>query len=286
MSILREKMIKDMKLRNLSESTQEAYLFQVKSFAEYYGRSPSYISEEELRDYLLYLSHEKRVSESKFRQTIYGIKFLYTITLNRTWQTIKIVRPPKSRKLPIILSQSEIKRLLEVTTNLKHVAILSMVYSGGLRVGEVCDLRIGDIDSDRMQIRITQSKGRKDRYTILGKAALVCLNEFWESNCLNQKERIISKHDTWLFPGGIPSKPISIRTVQKVFSQACEKAEIVKKVSIHSLRHSFATHLMEAGIGLRYIQTLLGHKNLATTAIYTHVCREDINRIVSPIDTL
>lgn len=286
MSNLRKRMTEDMKLRGLSPRTQDVYLSQIKKFAEYYGRSPEHLSEEELRKYFFYVTEELKVSDSFFKQSISSIKFLYTVTLDRNWKTLNIIRPPKRKRLPVVLSKEEVKKILDVPTNLKHRAILAVIYSGGLRVSEVCILRVGNIDSNRMQIRIVQAKGNKDRYTILGKKTLILLREYWRSCHPSRSKGAKVGREEWLFPGQISFKPLSIATVQRIFYHACEKSGIKKKVSVHNLRHSFATHLMEAGVNLRYIQALLGHKSPKATSIYTHVCRQDITKIVSPIDTL
>jgi len=175
-----------------------------------------------------------------------------------------------------VLSKEEVKRILDVTTNIKHKAILMLMYSGGLRVGELVKLKPEDMDAERGVIHIRGSKGRKDRYTILSKSALVVLRKYYAH--YNSKK--------WLFEGARPGRHISTRTVQAIFKYACEKAGIKKEVSAHSLRHSFATHLLESGVDLRYIQEILGHKSSKTTEIYTHVSKASIARIRSPLDTI
>ena len=187
----------------------------------------------------------------------------------------EIKRPKKDRKLPVVLSKEEVKKTLDATSNIKHKAILMLMYSGGLRV-EIIRLRPEDIDANRKLIYIRASKGRKDRYILLSDVALQTLREYWKKE----------KPQKWLFPGWNKEKHITSRTVQKIFQNACRKAGINKNVSVHSLRHSFATHLLESGINLRYIQELLGHKSSKTTEIYTHVSTKDLRAIKSPLDSL
>jgi len=189
---------------------------------------------------------------------------------------IDLERPKKEKKLPEILSKNEISKLLKAVKNLKHKAILYLVYSAGLRVGEVVKLKPTDIDSDRMLIHIIQGKGKKDRYTILSETALSILRQYVK----------VYKPEHWLFPGQHPDKHLTERSVQKVFDNARIDAKIRKNVSVHNLRHSFATHLLEGGVNLRYIQELLGHSSSKTTEIYTHVTQKNLSNIISPLDTI
>jgi integrase/recombinase XerD len=276
MSYLGRKMQEDLKLRGLSKKTQSAYLREVRKLKEFYQKSPDLITEEELRKYFLYYTQELNVSESLFTQAICGIKFFYTNTLDRNWKTFKIVKPQKQKRLPEILSKEEIKKVLNanVLSNLKHRCILTVIYSAGLRVGEVCRLKISDIDSKSMVIKITQGKGNKDRYTILAHRTLMLLRQYYRSY----------RPVDWLFPGEPSSKHICEGTVEVVFKRACEKSGIKKHVTVHCLRHSFATHLMESGVNLRYIQDLLGHHSIKTTVVYTQVRKEHIGKIISPMD--
>lgn len=278
MSYLGRKMQEDLKLHGLSKRTQTAYLREVRKLKDFYQKSPDLITEEELRKYLLYYTQELNVSESLFTQAICGIKFFYTKTLDRNWKTLKIVKPRKQKRLPVILSKEEIKKMLDanVLSNLKHRCILTVVYSAGLRVGEVCRLKISDIDSKSMVIKITQGKGNKDRYTVLSHRALMLLRQYYRSY----------RPEDWLFPGEPSSNHICVGTVELVFKKACEKSGIKKHVTVHCLRHSFATHLMESGVNLRYIQDLLGHRSIETTVVYTHVRKEHIGKIISPMDTI
>ncbi len=275
MTQLRKRMIEDMTLKGLSPATQKLYLMQVKHLAKYFKRSPDELSKEEIREYFLYLIQKKKCSASMISSALCGIKFLYTNTLQKKWEHLEIKYPRKRIKIPVVLSKDEVKKILGSIKNKKHHALIMTIYSAGLRLSEACHLRIQDIDSSRMTIRIVQSKFNKDRYTLLGKKTLTVLKEYWE--------KYRSKY--WLFEGSPKTNHISTRSIERMLKKACEKTGIIKHVTVHTLRHSFATHLMEAGINLRYIQTLLGHKSPKTTAIYTHVCKEVLSNIISPIDT-
>lgn len=276
MSYYGRKMKEDLLLRGFSKKTISAYLREMKKLIEFYQKSPELISEYELRNYFIYLRDQKKISESLLSQALCGIKFFYTKTLNRRWNIFNILKHKKNKALPNILSKSEIRNIINVTKNLKHRAILAVIYSGGLRISEVCRLKVADIDSKRMIIKINNSKNNKDRYTILSNKTLKILKEYW------QDYRPVD----WLFPGFPATKEISTRSVVLVFQKACEIAGIKKKVSVHSLRHSFATHLMEDGTNLRVIQSLLGHYSIKSTVIYTHVCDYRKKNIVSPMDTI
>jgi site-specific recombinase XerD len=203
------------------------------------------------------------------------LKFYYGTVLKKKF-IYEVRRPRKDKKLPVVLSPEEVAKILGVVGNIKHRAILMLVYSAGLRVGEVVRLKPEDIDSNRMLIHIRGSKGRKDRYTMLSKRALETLNRYWK----------VYKPTKWLFEGARAGRYISIRTVQKIFEHACEKAGMKKDITVHTLRHSFATHLLETGTDLRYIQELLGHAHSKTTEIYTHVSTQSIGKIKSPLDSL
>ena len=206
---------------------------------------------------------------------INALKFYYGTVLKKKF-IYEVKRPKKDKKLPLVLNKTEVSNILSAVLNLKHKALLMMVYSGGLRVSDVVRLKVKDIDRERKLIYIKSGKGRKDRYTILSDTALDALREYWKEY----------KPSNWLFPGAKPEKHITIRTVEKVFDNACKKAKIAKNVSIHSFRHSFATHLLESGVDLKYIQELLGHKSSKTTEIYTHVSNKAIGKIRSPLDSL
>jgi len=233
------------------------------------------VSNEDIRDYLYHLANDKEASTSTLNTAINALKFCYGDVLKRRF-VYEIKRPKKDKKLPVVLGQEEVSQILSSVNNIKHKTILMLVYSAGLRVREVVKLRPEDIDTERKLIHIKGAKGRKDRYTMLSDVIIEILKEYWERY----------KPEKWLFMGIKPEKHISTRTVQAIFEQASEKAKIGKEVSVHSLRHSFATHLLESDVDLRYIQELLGHKSSKTTEIYTHVSNKDIGKIKSPLDNL
>ena len=227
-----------------------------------------------IRDYLYYLANDKEASTSTLNTAINALKFYYGEVLGRKF-VYEIKRPKKDKKLPVILSQGEVAKILSCVSNVKHKAILMLIYSAGLRLGEVVKLKQGDIDVGRGLIYVRGGKGRKDRYTLLSDVAMEALRHYLDKY----------KPVKWLFSGARKEKHISTRTVQAIFEQAREKVGIEKEVTVHSLRHSFATHLLEGGTDLRYIQELLGHKSSKTTEIYTHVSNRDLSRIKSPLDT-
>jgi integrase/recombinase XerD len=273
---LRDQMKMDMELKGFSVKTQDAYIRYVKTFVEYFGKSPMQMGEDEIRQYLHHLITEKQLSTSHINVVHSALKFFFTTTLQRQWNNIKIPRTKSPKKLPIVLAGSEIKQLLDVTINPKHRAILMTTYAAGLRVSETANLKLEDIDYKRMQIRVNEGKGKKDRYTILSAVNLKLLRDYWT----------LYRPNTWLFPGESPDKPITTRTIQKVFEISRDKAGIVKPATVHSLRHSFATHLLETGTDIFHIQRLMGHSSPKTTSIYIHVKQEDLLKIVSPLDHL
>lgn len=274
MGKLREKMTEDMKLNGLSESTQLAYIKQVKSYAMHYNQSPDKLTEEDLRKYIIYLQEIRKVANATLIQAVSALKFIYRHTLNCSWRTLEFTRIKKEKKLPVILSKAEVNQILHTAGNLKHKALLMTIYSAGLRISEAVRLRIEDIDSKRMLIRIIQSKNQKDRYTILSHKTLKILRKYYSQYRLKY----------WLFPGQKKGTHLTRRGGSLIFNQVYIKSGIKKKASVHTLRHCFATHLMEAGVTLRYIQMLLGHSSPKTTAIYTHVCKKSIMKITSPLD--
>jgi site-specific recombinase XerD len=261
--------------RKYSYRTVKGYLYYNKDFLSFAGRGPFDITEEDVKNYLLYLAEEKQSATSTLNQAINALKFYYGTMLKKKF-LYEIKRPKKDKKLPIVLSKEEIVAILSSIDNIKHKAILMLVYSAGLRVGEVVRLKPEDIDSKRTLIHIRGAKGRKDRYSLLSEAALKTLREYWKQY----------KPKKWLFPGPDKERHITIRTAQRVFEMACKQAEVKKGVSIHNLRHSFATYLLENGIDLRYIQELLGHKSSKTTEIYTHLSNKDFMRIRNPLDQI
>ena len=245
-------------LQGYSSRTVHAYLAHIKRFAQYAKKDPSEIASQDVRGYLLYQLDKQKKSHAFVNQLVSSLKFLFVDVLHRHDIILSISRPKREQKLPDILSQQEVKKVLESVLNVKHQAILYLTYSGGLRVGEVVQLRPEDIDSSRMLIHVRQGKGRKDRYTVLSESALQVLR------CYAKRYRV----GKWLFPGEVQENHLTERSVQKIFEKARDAAGIKKEVSVHSLRHSFATHLLEAGTDLRYIQELLGHQQSKTTEIY------------------
>ena len=276
MGKLRDQMAMDMKLRRLSPRTITTYLACMKSVAAHFGKSPAELSVEEIREYLRYLMEEKKASQSALVQAYSALKFFFEKTLDRPWNASRIPRSKQRKKLPGVLSREEVESIFSATGNLKHRAILMTIYSAGLRVGEVTRLKVADIDSERMTIRVNEGKGLKDRYTLLGKRTLEVLRLYWK----------VCMPSEWLFPGKVASEPVSISCVQRMFKASLHKAGIKKKASVHTLRHSFATHLLEGGTDLYYIQRLLGHKSASTTSVYLHITGRDFSKIRSPIDLL
>jgi integrase/recombinase XerD len=274
MGKLREQMKGDLELRGLSPHTRDNYLRHVSQFSRHYGRSPRHLGEKEIKEYLLYLLREKKVSTATVNQCYHALKFLYERTLNRMWVMARVPRVRRLKQLPVVLDKEEVESLFSVTENLKHRAILMLIYSSGLRLTEAARLKVTDIDSKRMLVRIKQGKGRKDRYTILSKTALEVLREYWSQY----------RPTEYLFAGRFPGKPLTGRSIQRVLIKAKDLAGIKKPATVHTLRHSFATHLLEAGTDLYHIQLLLGHRTLNTTTIYLHVSRKELARIISPLD--
>jgi site-specific recombinase XerD len=261
--------------RKYSYKTVKGYLYYNRDFLNFVDKKPLEINDSDIKDYLFYLVEKKQSATSTLNQAINALKFYYGIMLKKKF-LYEIKRPRKDKKLPVVLSKEEVVKILSSVDNVKHRAILMLVYSSGLRVGEVVKVKPEDIDSKRMLVFIKGAKGRKDRYSLLSEAALKTLREYWREY----------KPVKWLFPGPNSERYITIRTAQRVFEMACNRAGIRKDVTIHSLRHSFATHLLENGIDLRYIQELLGHKSSKTTEIYTHVSTRDFARIENPLDQI
>ena len=271
MTELRRRMIEDMQLRGLSEKTQDAYVRAVRQLSEHYGKSPDGISEEEVRQYFLYLKNVKRASHSACTVALCGLKFFYEHTLQRAWATLELARVPKEKRLPLVLSREEVRQILDCLRWPVYRVCLSTIYACGLRVREGVHLQVGDIDSGRMVVQVRQSKGRKDREVPLPESTLEILRGYWS----------LHRHAVWLFPartaaGLHPSqaeRPVSVSSVQRAFRAAVQASGVRKAATVHTLRHSYASHLLEAGVGLRQIQVYLGHSSPQTTAIYTHVTR-------------
>jgi integrase/recombinase XerD len=273
MGKLRDQMLMDLQLCGIKPRTQKNYLREVENLAKYFNRSPAELGENELKEYLLYLINERHLSEGTFRFYVAGLKFLYRTTLKREWPVEKIKCPRRGKKLPVVLDISEVESLFSVTKNLKHKAMLMITYSSGLRVSETAKLKLTDIDSTRMTVRIT-GKGDKDRYSILSQTALEHLRQYWKKY----------RPAEWLFEGQKKDDHIYTSSIQQVFYKAKKLARITKPVSIHALRHSFATHLIEAGTSLHHVQLLLGHRSPTTTTVYLHVSRLNLAQVTSPLD--
>jgi len=276
MTPLREKMVRDMQLRRLSDNTQRIYTHAVFALARHYMKAPDRLTEEQVKAYILYLLNERKLAWSTCDTNVAGLQFFYCITLGRNSMRLAIPSRKSEKRLPEILSAEEISRLVASTRNLKHRVLLATAYSAGLRASELVHLKITDIDSDRMMIRVEQGKGNKDRYTILSTRLLQQLRDYWR----------IYHPSSWLFPSRKPDRPLTRTSASKVFDAAKEKAGIHKVGGIHSLRHAFATHLLEAGVDARTIQILMGHKSVISTMRYLQVTRKRIGATQSPLDLL
>jgi integrase/recombinase XerD len=275
MRTLREQMIQQMQLKGYSSNTTELYVQSISYLSKHYNQSPDALTTDQVRDYIQHQMVEKNHSQSGINQLISALKILFIQVLGREWDEVAIPRVRMPFKLPVVLSREEVERFLGVITNLKHRTMFSVAYSAGLRVGEITTLKISDIDSQRMQIRVSQGKGNKDRYTLLAESALEQLRMYYK----------LYRPRVWLFETS-RGVAMSSRTVQFVFQKAVQRAGITKGVSVHVLRHSFATHLMEQGVSLAIIQQLLGHKSLRTTSIYLHVQQYALDKVKSPLDSL
>jgi len=277
MTPLRQKMINEMKVRVYSPRTQQAYVDAVAGLAKFYNQSPDTLKKEDVQAYLLHLQEHKRLSWSSCNVAVSAFRFLYGKTL--CMDSMRLAIPPRKKqsKLPEILSTEEVERLFEVTSNPKHRMILMTTYAGGLRVSEVVKLKATDIDKHRMTIRIDQGKGDKDRYTILSELLLKELRLYWK----------MFRPRVWLFPSpNNPNKHINPSTAQRIYYQAKENAGITKGKGIHTLRHCFATHMLEAGYDVRTIQMLMGHSSILTTMVYLQVTRKKLASTKSPLDLL
>ena len=276
MSTLREKMLADLQLRGITPRTQTAYLREVSNLENYFKKSPEELGEEEVKEYLVHMLEDRGLSSGTYKYYAAGIKFLYRTTLNREEVVEKIKYPKAKIKLPVVLDLAEVRTMLSVMENLKHRAVLTITYSAGLRVSETAHLKVTDIDSKRMMVRVRQGKGGKDRYTILSKTALECLREYWRAY----------RPKDWLFEGQKEGSHICYTSIRNIFVEAKERAGITKPVGPHCLRHAFATHLIEAGTSLHHVQLLLGHKSPKTTTVYLHVSKMNLAQVSSPLDSI
>jgi site-specific recombinase XerD len=265
----------DMVLRGLAPRTQEAYIASVAGLARHYRRSPEHLTQEEVQQYLLHLIEERKLAWSSTNQAACALRFFFHITLKRPDTSFLIPSRKTPSKLPDILSRNEVDRIIGACTCLRHRALLMTIYAAGLRVTEACRLKVGDIDSARMMLRVANGKGGKDRYTLLSTALLDTLRQYWHTR----------PSQDWLFPRTDGSQPIGISQVQKMYYAAKRRAKVTKAGGIHGLRHAFATHLLEAGVDIHTIGRLMGHDKITTTARYLHL-RQQVATTDSPLDLL
>jgi len=276
MTELRRRMLEELRLRNYSPKTVEVYICGVANFAQHFKLSPDRLRPEHIRQYQLFLVQRKKVAWAVFNQTVCALRFFYRHVLHRDWMIEHIPYPRYEEKLPVVLSPAEVAAVFAATGNLKHRTILMTIYATGLRVSELTHLRGSDIDSQRQVICVRQGKGRKDRQVMLSPKLLELLRIYWKSY----------RPTLWLFPGKPAQRPITREAVFLICRQAGKAAHLAKRISPHTLRHCFATHLLEDAIDLRRIQVLLGHRNLKTTARYLHVSNLAVRTTVSPLDRL
>jgi len=281
---LRQRMIEDMAARKLGRHSQRSHLSSCKRFAAFLDRSPETATADDIRRFQLFLI-ESGASICNRNRIMTGVRFLFRVTLRRHDLAAEIYHLKEPQKVPVVMSQDEIKRLLAMAANIKLRAMLSLAYGCGLRAGEVVRLKVGDIDNAQNIIRIVQAKGRKDRNVMLPADTLGLLRRWWKNRPRHQ-DRDVARPERWLFPGRNPGRPLSTRQFARLFQETVKKAGITKPVSLHCLRHSFATHLLERGVDIRVIQALLGHDKLETTARYTRVATGMISAVDSPLDDL
>ncbi len=274
-SLLRRRMIEDMTARRFKEKVQKDYVRHVRTFTEFLGRSPDTATSEDLRRFQLHMA-QQQIGAPTINSAISALRFFFTETLERPdlVRPLRLVNEP--RRAPIVLSPEEVARLLQAAPSLKYKAALSVAYGAGLRVSEVANLKVSDIDSGRMMLRVEQGKGQRDRDVMLSPQLLQLLREWWKA----------ARPQVWLFPGQNPINPVTPRQLNRAVTAAKDLAGISKRVSPHTLRHSFATHLLEQGVDIRVIQVLLGHAKLETTALYTRVAISTVRDIKSPLDRL
>ena len=275
-SPLRAKLVRELQLQKFSPHTVASYVRSVEGLSKFYHRSPDELDSEQIRAYLHYLQEERKLAWTSCNAAACGMIFFYTRVLG--WDQLRLDMPPRKRplRLPDILSRQELEQLFRCTKNPKHHAILATTYAAGLRVSEVVHLKITDINSQRMMIRVEQGKGRKDRYTLLSKRLLSELRAYWKQE----------RPAVWLFPGQAPGQPLTTSAAQRAYNQARRTAGIQRGKGIHSMRHAFATHLLEAGVDVRTIQVLLGHRSISTTQRYLQVAGHKLAKVKSPLDLL
>ena len=271
-----ERLAGDMKIRNLAQATIDAYTYHVQRFADLTKKPLDRATPEDVRNFQLHLIQERKVSYSSFNQAVCALRFLYTTTIPRKWPVAMIPFGKRDKKLPTVLSRQEVDDLLKCITNLKHRTFLMTLYAAGLRLAECSHLRIADIDSQRMQLRVAHGKGAKERHVPLSPRLLEALREYWKKY----------RPQSYLFPGKTTDKPYAATSIQKAIKAAAKKAGIKKPVHPHVLRHSYATGLLEAGVDILTISRLLGHTSFTTTMIYLHVRRPHLESVPSPLDWL
>ena len=277
MTTLRERMMEDMKMRNLAQNTQASYIHRVSMFARHFGRSPETIGPEQIRSYQLYLTTEKKLAPGTIAVTVAALRFLYNVTLQRQWVLEQVLPMPKiPDTLPVVLSPEEVLQFLDGVPHIKHRTILTSCYAAGLRISEAVHLKPAHIDSQRMVIRVEQGKGQKDRYVMLSLRLLETLRHWWRTE----------RPSHWLFPGKSADKPITRHAVEKACQEAYSRCGITKPVTPHSFRHAFAVHMLENGTDVRTIQLLLGHRSLSTTANYLRIATTKVCSATSPLDLL
>ena len=277
MGKLHDQMREDLLLKAYSPHTQKSYLRCARHFASHYMRSPQEMGEKEIRGFLLHLVRDRKASPATQDMYVNALKFLYTVTLKRPEVVKDISHPKRPQTLPVILSQEEVLRIFESIRSVKYKAIITTAYAAGLRVSEVCGLRIADIDSQRMRIHVRAGKGKKDRYVMLGESLLALLRQYYKA---------ARPQGEYLFPGQKPHRPLCTTSVIRVLRRVIRETGLTKRVTMHTLRHCFATHLLEAGTDIRILQVLLGHSSISTTLRYTHITDRLFQKLVSPMDMI
>jgi integrase/recombinase XerD len=274
-SPLRQRMIEDMTSRRFKESTKKDYVRHVRNFVDFLGRSPDAATAEDVRLYQLHLA-EQKIGAPSINAAVAALRFFFNVTLERPELARHLVGVHLPRRAPVVLSQEEVSLLLDAAPGLKYKAAFGVAYGAGLRVSEVVALKVSDIDSQRMTLRVEQGKGQRDRYVMLSPQLLEWLRDWWRA----------ARPQAWLFPGQNPVNPMSARQLSRIVRETAREAGIAKRVSPHTLRHSFATHLLEQNVDIRVIQVMLGHAKLETTALYTRVAVNTIRDVASPLEKL
>lgn len=277
MGKLHDRMQEDLLLKAYSPHTQKAYLRCARHFVSHYMRSPEEMGEQEIRGFLLHLVRDRKASPATLGMYVNALKFLYNNILKRSEEVKGISHPKRPKTLPVILSPEEVLRVFAAIRSVKHKAIIATAYAAGLRISEVCGLRIADIDSQRMRIHVRSGKGKRDRYVMLGESLLALLRQYYQ--------RARPKGE-YLFPGYKPHRPICTTAVNQVLRKVVRETGLAKRVTMHTLRHCFATHLLEAGTDIRILQVLLGHSSIRTTLRYTHITDRLVQKLVSPLDMI